>query len=87
MAGEETPRKEAGFRSGAWVNGVGVRLDRWAQGGEAVIQHPVMPVSLARGLGRSEPGSSTQAIMGHQLAETEPAPEWHGLLVLAEVVQ
>lgn len=69
MWGKETPGKEAGFCSGAQVNGSGVRLDRWAQGGEAVIQGPAMPVSLARGPGRSEPGSSTQAIMGHQLAE------------------
>lgn len=65
------PGKEAGFCSGARVNGLGVKLDRWAQGGEVVIQRPAMPASLARGLGRSEPGSSTQAIMGHWLAETQ----------------
>lgn len=59
MWGEEAPGKEAGFCSGAGVNGSGVRLDRWAQGGEVVIQGPAMPLTSARGLGRSELESST----------------------------
>lgn len=43
--GEETLGKEGSFCLGAWANGSGVKLDRWAQGGEAVIQGPAMPVS------------------------------------------
>lgn len=50
-----------------------------------MIQDPAMPMSLARGTGRSEPGNSTWAIMSTSWQE-KASPEWHSLLFLTEAV-